>query len=276
MANRLRNVKMKSVDLVKRGANQEADIALYKSADFEGEEDFITKSVDLLDFYNETLSESFYGIMKSDVSDEEKAELLAKSLREYSDTVSEDIIKAFKEDEFEIPLKKPSKKVIKEEDEGEKKPFNFEKEDEEGEEMHPEIKKALEDLESLKKGMEMKELETIAKQYEILGHDAKELTDTLYNLKKSGDSNYNAYIKVLDQQRELVEKGGFFGEIGKSATYSGGYSDVTKGGAIGKIESIAKGYMKNDATMSYEEALGKAWEENPEIAYEYDRERRAF
>ncbi len=33
MANRLKNLRLTSVDLVKAGANQEADICLYKSLD---------------------------------------------------------------------------------------------------------------------------------------------------------------------------------------------------------------------------------------------------
>lgn len=33
MANKLKNLRLTSVDLVRRGANQEADICLYKSLD---------------------------------------------------------------------------------------------------------------------------------------------------------------------------------------------------------------------------------------------------
>lgn len=314
MAQKLKGVKMTSVDLVKRGANQEADIALYKSADY-GEMGPIEKSVDRLDFYNDTLSEAFYGIMKSDISDEEKQELLQKSLREYSETVSQDIIKACgkkvkkeddpydyyeDDDELDFPIK-PTKKKESEDDmkidkslltpeeaktldhllakaapeEKKKPPFIPAKDEEEDEEMNPAIKKALEDLDVLKKNYEMKEIENVAKKYEVLGQDSAKLTETLYNLKKSGEANYNAYTAVLDQQLDLVTKGGLFSEIGKSAGYGGAaYGMVSKSGAQGKIEAIAKKYVEADPAMSYEIALGKAWEENPEIAMEYENERR--
>lgn len=134
----------------------------------------------------------------------------------------------------------------------------------------PEVKKALEEVESLKKSYEMRELESIAKKYEVLGKKASEETQTLYDLKKSGEGNYNAYIAALDAQVDLVEKSGMFTEIGKSGNFN--YSSVAKSEPETKVEAIAKGYMEKDPNMSYADAVAKAWENNPELMSAYENE----
>ena len=134
----------------------------------------------------------------------------------------------------------------------------------------PEVKKALEEVESLKKSYEMRELESIAKKYEALGKKASEEAQTLYDLKKSGEGNYNAYIAALDAQVDLVEKSGMFTEIGKSGNFN--YSSVAKSEPETKVEAIAKGYMEKDPNMSYADAVAKAWENNPELMSAYENE----
>lgn len=134
----------------------------------------------------------------------------------------------------------------------------------------PEVKKALEEVESLKKSYEMRELESIAKKYEVLGKKASEEAQTLYDLKKSGEGNYNAYIAALDAQVDLVEKSGMFTEIGKSGNFN--YSSVAKSEPETKVEAIAKGYMEKDPNMSYADAVAKAWENNPELMSAYENE----
>ena len=116
----------------------------------------------------------------------------------------------------------------------------------------------------------MKELENVAKKYEILGKKANEEAQTLYNLRKSGEANYNAYIAALDAQVDLVEKSGLFSEIGKSG--GRGFSSVAKSEPEAKIESIAKGYMEKDPELNYNDALAKAWEQNPDLMAAYDEQ----
>lgn len=140
--------------------------------------------------------------------------------------------------------------------------------EEDNSELPPAVKKALEEVEELKKSYEMKELESVAKKYEILGKKASEEAATLYDLKKSGESNYNAYIAALDAQVDLVEKSGMFAEIGKSGNYN--YSSVAKSEPETQIESIAKGYMEKDPNMNYVDAIAKAWENNPQLMAAYD------
>ena len=40
----------------------------------------------------------------------------------------------------------------------------------------------------------------------------------------------------------------------------------------GKIEGIAKSYMQKEPSMSYTDALAKAWEDNPDLMDAYDAE----
>ena len=155
---------------------------------------------------------------------------------------------------------------------GKVNPSAAQEEEEENAGLPPAVKKALEEVENLKKSYEMNQLEAVAKKYEILGKKASEEAQTLYDLKKSGESNYNAYIAALDAQVDLVEKSGVFAEIGKSGGYN--YTSVAKSNAETKIETIAKTYMESDPALTYVDAVTKAWENNPELMAEYEREIR--
>lgn len=106
--NRLKEMQLTSVDLVRRGANQEAQICLYKNEEgdgpqtsalrkaynylsrlFTGEEkpEEISKSGAIAEYrgYIDLLNESFEIIMNSDESPAEKEALLKRSLAEFSD-----------------------------------------------------------------------------------------------------------------------------------------------------------------------------------------------
>lgn len=133
----------------------------------------------------------------------------------------------------------------------------------------PQLAAALNRLETLEKSLAMKEFSEIAKKYAPLGENEEELAKTLYEMKKSNEANYDAYIGILDKSLGLVEKSGIFAEIGKSA---GGYS--VAGGAVEKVEAIAADIMKSDTSISREHAIAKAWVDHPELVAEYDREYR--
>lgn len=129
------------------------------------------------------------------------------------------------------------------------------------------LETALAEVQELKKSLEMKEFTDIAKKYAILGKKEDELAQTLYNLKKSDENTYNAFVGLLDEQLSLTEKSGIFGEIGKSVGAYGTASD-----AEAKIEAKAKEIMKADPTIDMMTAVAKAWEENPDLMDEYDNE----
>ena len=130
----------------------------------------------------------------------------------------------------------------------------------------PELQAALDELADLKKSFAMKEMTEVAKKYAPLGKKEDELAKTLYDMKKSSPANYEAYIKVLDESLDLVNKSGLFGEIGKSA---GG--NPTANSAEEKAMAKAKDIMKSDPNMDYTTAIAKAWED-PELMAEYDAE----
>lgn len=141
--------------------------------------------------------------------------------------------------------------------------------EEEEDNLAPEVKKALEEVETLKKSYEMQQLTEIAKKYEMpLGKKAEEVAKTLYDLKKSGESNYNAYVAALDAQVELVEKSGIFSEIGKSGF--GHHSPIAKSEAETKLDTIAKSFMSADPNLNYTDAVTKACEQHPELMAEYE------
>ena len=131
----------------------------------------------------------------------------------------------------------------------------------------PALAEALEKMENLEKSLAMKEFTEIAKKYAPLGEKEDELAQTLYEMKKSNEANYEAYINVLEKSLNLVEKSGIFAEIGKSGSAYG-----ANGGTIGKVEAIASEIRKSNPEMSYEAAIAKAWETNPELIAEYDKE----
>lgn len=161
---------------------------------------------------------------------------------------------AEKEMEEDVPpapeKKKPTEKAEVEEMEETKKSAS------------PELTAALERLETLEKSIEMKEFTDIAKKYAPLGEKEEDLAKTLYNMKKSDEANYNAYISVLDKSLGLVEKSGVFAEIGKSASGS------VAGGVEAKVEAKAREIMKSDS-VDYTTAVAKAWED-PVLMAEYD------
>lgn len=126
---------------------------------------------------------------------------------------------------------------------------------------------ALERLERLEKSMDMKKFTEIAKKYAPLGEDETELAKTLYEMHQANEANYNSYIGILDKSLEMVEKSGLFAEIGKST--SGGFG---VGSVVGKIEHEAGEIMKADASLTREQAIAKAWENNPALIAEYDAE----
>lgn len=123
-----------------------------------------------------------------------------------------------------------------------------------GAEMHPEVKKALDEVAELKKAMEMTELTAIAKKYEAIGKKADELAGKLYELKKAGDQHYNDYVSLLDEQLQITNASGVFKEYGSNR--AAGASDL--GGIVAEIR-------KADPSISYSEAVAKAYETHPNL-----------
>ena len=135
--------------------------------------------------------------------------------------------------------------------------------------LHPAVAAELQGLKKFKEEAEDRELSAIAKKYAIIGKKEEELVPLFKNLKAAGGTAYNDMIAVLDQAVATVEKSGAFSEIGKSSHGS------NENSAEAKISGIAKGYVEKDPSLSYEQAIAKAWENNPDLMAEYD-EREGF
>ena len=131
----------------------------------------------------------------------------------------------------------------------------------------PALEAALERMEKLEKSLAMQEFTEIAKKYAPLGEKEEELAQTLYEMKKSNEANYKAYINILDKSLDMVEKSGIFKEIGKSGAAYG-----STRGTVEKVEAIANEIRKSNPEMSHEAAVAKAWETNPELIAEYEKE----
>lgn len=121
------------------------------------------------------------------------------------------------------------------------------------------------ELAEFKKSVEVKQFVELAKKYAPLGKKEDELGQQLYNMKKSDEASYNAFVGVLDEHLALVEKSGLFAEIGKSAGSTGGSVEA-------KIEAKAAEIRKANDHIGYAESIAKAWEESPELFAEYDAE----
>lgn len=142
--------------------------------------------------------------------------------------------------------------------------------------LHPEVQKALADfqemnkrrdaeVEELKKSLEIERLTSVAKKYEVLGKNAGELAAKLYELKKAGGTVYDDYVALLDENLTTLNKSGLFSEIGKNTQGSAG---TTQSLGI-KAAELAKAA---GGALSGPDAIIKAFEENPELAAQYEAE----
>lgn len=136
----------------------------------------------------------------------------------------------------------------------------------------PELKAEFESLRKFKEDAEEKELRSVAKRYEIIGKKEDELYPVLKSIKAAGTEAYDQLIAALDGAKAAVEKSGAFSEIGKSGHPAGGSYGTNENSAEAKISGIAKSYVEKNPTMSYTDALAKAWEENPELIDAYEEE----
>lgn len=122
-------------------------------------------------------------------------------------------------------------------------------------------------MEELKKSLAIERLTAFAKKYEVLGKNAGELAAKLYELKKAGGTVYDDYVALLDENVTTLTKSDMFSEIGKNTHGSAGTVQT-----LGiKAAELAK---SADGGMSGPEAIIKAFEENPELAAQYEAEYR--
>lgn len=120
-------------------------------------------------------------------------------------------------------------------------------------EMHPDVQKALDEVQELRKSLELKELEGVAKKYEVIGKKAPELAQKLYDLKKAGEQHYNDYVALLDEQVQMSNSG-IFKEYGTS-----------RGGGPSDLDATVAELRKADPSLTQAQAIVKAYETNPAL-----------
>ena len=109
------------------------------------------------------------------------------------------------------------------------------------------------EVEELKKSLEVSRLEQMARKYEVLGKKPEKLALKLYDMKKSS-TYYDDYVALLDEMAETLESSGLFKELG---------SDRSADGA--DLKAIVSEIMKADPNITREEAICKAYEDHPEL-----------
>lgn len=284
MATKLKKMRLTSVDLVRAGANQKADICLYKSANYgNGTETGDSRQND---------HDSGYNIAKTNTVDHpgkegknmiriDKSLFDAEELATYEALIAKaSVDPEAAEDEMEkekppvAPRKRNRVVEVEYEDDAEDE-FEMDKgcktrKSAEETAVDDAITKALEAatarIEELEKSLAMKEFHEIAKKYVPIGENEDTIAKNLFDMFQTGEDNYNAYVELLEKNLNLVEKSGIFAEIGKSGSMGGASTTV------GKVEQIAKSYLEKEPGMTHEQAIAKAWENNPELIAEYDRE----
>lgn len=132
--------------------------------------------------------------------------------------------------------------------------------------MHPAVRAELENLKKFREATEERELEDVAKKYEIIGKKKEELVPVLKSLKAAGGTAYTDMIAVLDGAVAAVEKSGAFAEIGKS-----GGAGTTDGAAWLKAETQAAEIMKSK-NVTKAQALDEVFQNDPELAAECEKE----
>ena len=132
--------------------------------------------------------------------------------------------------------------------------------------LHPAVRAELERLRKQADAAEERELQEVAKKYEIIGKKAEELVPLLKSLKAAGGDAYAQMITVLDASVAAVEKSGIFSEIGKS----GGAATSSADGAWAQIEKHAETIQKAAPTLTWAEAVDKACEQHPDLVHEYE------
>lgn len=121
------------------------------------------------------------------------------------------------------------------------------------------MKKSLDEAED-------REMEALAKKYELLGNKPEELAPILKSLKQAEDGSYEKVLGILDDSLAAVEKSGLFSEIGKSGHAAGG------SGAVAKAEAKAEELRKSRPELTKEQAMAEVWKSNPELMAEYEEE----
>ena len=129
------------------------------------------------------------------------------------------------------------------------------------------LRAELESLRKFRSDMELKQIETFAKKYEVLGKKPEELAKTLKAAKDAGGTAYNDMISMLDEMVSMQEA--TFAEIGKS-----GHMSADAGNdAWEKIEKKAGELQASNPKLGWHQAVDMACMQNPSLVHDYENGR---
>ena len=243
MPNKLKDLTITSVDLVEAGANQKANIQIVKGKDNEMPQNTET-SVDLNQLAKsiaDLVSSQIDELLKSNSDNSEVIENTQENsevIEETSEVTEDDVAKAANAEEVKKLIELNLASIRKE---------------------NSEIRKQNDEL---KKSLELVQYEQIAKKYEAIGENPKELANKLYKYKQAGDDFYTDYISILDKSLSVQNVTGVFKEFGTSKTNDNG----------SQIDTVIKSYIEKGLTEF--EAYEKAALDHPELLREYDESYR--
>lgn len=282
MATKLKNLSVTSVDLVDKGANPDAHICLFKRREPETaadpDEGMIKKLLAWLKKGHEDAAGNHPQEPEIENTIQKEATYIMEMDKSKMTPEEQAVLEGF-EKKYGIPDDKsgagsepgtaaPEGDVAKGAETQSPSPTSGG--------LHPEVQKALSEyqelmkrqsaeVEELKKSLEIERLTAVAKKYEVLGKKADELAVKLYELKKAGGTVYGDYVALLDENVTMLTKSGLFNEIGKNTQGSAGVEETLGMKAAELAKSVTGGLAGPDAII-------KAWEENPELAAQYEAE----
>lgn len=244
MANRLTNLRIKRVALVDQGADQDADMVLWKR---------YTKEKDMpviLEALPEALRKHFEG------SEQDAVDAVAAAIAEAANDEQVSALTS-ERDSLQAQVTELTEKL------------NEKTEDPMTKGMDPEVAKRFMDVnkrleEEIEKNA-IKEYSEVAKGYaSIPGATPEKLGPVLYRLSKNTltDEDREVITSLLDAANGVVrEKNLLLGELGRSGSGSGAIEDP--------VEKIAKRFRDADPSLSPEQAYDKALS-TPEGATAYE------
>lgn len=247
MPTKLKNLKIKKVDLVDRGAGEGVAVTLFKRDS--GTPPREAKPMNL---------EEIMALLPEDA----QAALAA-------------LLEGMKQkpaDEGEPKPAEPAKAEGEMEDEEKQKMEDEEDEEEAIKRLPLSVQKRLAENEDLKKRLEKIEDERETEIFKRMAEDFRyvpgatieELAQVLKGASKTLDQKYfDILTKVLGNANEAVKKSDVMAQHG-TATPSNS--------SINQIDAIAKGMQKADPKLNYSQAFTKALEQNPELYADHRRE----
>lgn len=132
--------------------------------------------------------------------------------------------------------------------------------------LHPAVAAELKMLKKRAEDADNREMEEVAKKYEIIGKKPEELVPVLKSLKAAGGSAYADMITILDASVEAVNKSAMFKEVGKSGSFTTGAENA----AWAKVEKKADDIQAQNPKMGRHEAIDLACMQNPELVHDYE------